>query len=85
LKILKQAQKLMKEAQCTGEGTYSSISESIIELLFMMRNNIEGLQEINLLFRLFIDSRRTVEAEYYRFRERALKHITATMSRSKKR
>lgn len=56
-----------------------------MELHFATRNYQEGLREINLIFRLFIDHRRTVEAEYYRFREHALKNIITTMSRSKNR
>jgi hypothetical protein len=48
-----------------------------------MKNYREGLNEVNRIFRTFIDNRNTVQAEYYHFRERALKNIVAAMSHSK--
>lgn len=57
----------------------------MMQVHFGMKNYREGLREINLIFRLFIDHRRTIEAEYYRFREQALSNIIATISRSQNR
>jgi tetratricopeptide (TPR) repeat protein len=84
LASLRLALRILKENEQQNTTSYTNISESVMQLHFSMKNYHEGLLEINLIFRNFIDNRRTIEAEYYRFREQALKSIITTMSHSKK-
>jgi hypothetical protein len=64
---------------------YTNISAVIMETHFGTKKYHEGLKEINNIFRVFIDNRMTVQAEYYHFRERALKNIITTMSHARDR
>lgn len=58
LQSLEQARQILRENQREGETTYASISESVMEVHFGVRNYREGLREANLIFRLFLNHRR---------------------------
>ncbi len=79
------ALKILKEAQKASDLIYAKISSNLMEIFFATNNYHEGLKQINTIFRHYIDNRNTVQAEYFLFRERALKNIIATMSKTKER